>query len=57
MDDVRYVTTLEKAIRSAPASKKRAAAEARKWLEELDPARGDLDQIRGEIAAWIIKLR
>lgn len=57
VDDVRYVTTLEKAIANAPAGKRAAAAEAKKWLEGLDPARGDLDAIRKQMVEWIIKLR
>lgn len=57
VDDVRYVTTLEQAIARAPAAKKRLAADARRWLDELDPARGDVDQTRAEMAAWIAKLR
>lgn len=56
VDDVRYVTTLEHAIKSAPAAKQQAAAEARKWLDGLDPLRGDLDEIRAQMVQWIVKL-
>ena len=34
VDDVRYVTTLEKAIEAAPEGKTHAAAQARKWIEQ-----------------------
>jgi len=57
VDDVRYVTTLEQAIRTAPPARKKAAAEARKWLDELDPTRGDLDEIRTKMVEWIEKVK
>ncbi len=56
VDDVRYVTTLEKAIANAPAAKKRLAAQAQKWLQELDPAKDNLDDIRAQIVRWIKQL-
>ena len=57
VDDVRYVTTLEKAIASAPAAKRKQAAQARKWLEALDPSLTDPDAVRAETVEWIVKLR
>jgi len=57
VDDVRYVTTLEQAIHGATGAKKKAAADARKWLDELDPQRGDLDEIRAQVVAWIGRVR
>ena len=57
VDDVRYVTTLEQAVRAAAPAKKQTAATARKWLDDLDPARGDLDEIRSQMAVWIGKLK
>lgn len=57
VDDVRYVTTLEQAIRTAPPAKKQAAAAAQKWLNELDPQRGDLDEIRAKLVEWIGKVK
>lgn len=57
VDDVRYVTTLERAIAAASPAKKQTAGAARKWLEALDPARGDLDETRARAADWIRKLQ
>lgn len=57
VDDVRYVTTLEAAIRAAVPAKRKAAAEAKRWLEALDPATADLDQTRAEMVEWIVKVR
>ena len=56
VDDVRYLTTLEKAIAEAPAAKADVAAEARAWLDALDPS-GDLDELRGRTVEWIVKLK
>ena len=56
VDDVRYVTTLEKAIESAPAGKAEAAARARAWLKELDPKTADLDEARAKMAELIREL-
>jgi hypothetical protein len=55
VDDVRYVTTLERAIEAAPAAKAGVAAEAKAWVEGLDPA-GDLDELRARMVEWIEKL-
>jgi hypothetical protein len=57
VDDVRYVTTLEQAIKAAAPAKKKLAADAQKWLDELDPARGDLDEIRSEMVRRLSRLR
>lgn len=56
VDDVRYVTTLEQAIKKASPAKKQTATEARRWLDALDPS-GDLYETRAKIAEWITKLQ
>jgi hypothetical protein len=56
VDDVRYVTTLEEAIRTAPASQAAAARQAQAWLDNLDPQAADLDATRDQIAGWILRL-
>ena len=60
IDDVRYLTTLQKAIRTAkesgiPAAEK-LATESAQWLTRLD-IEGDLQQIRRGIAEKIIQLQ
>ena len=59
IDDVRYVTTLEAAIKrtevSGSAVKKQVAAEARQYLETLDIDK-DLDHIRQDMIGYIQKL-
>lgn len=57
VDDVRYVTTLEKAIRQATGARKKDAAAARQWLDALDPATADLDATRAEMVKWIERLK
>jgi len=57
VDDVRYVTTLEKAIRAAPAARREEAAAATQWLAALEPATADLDATRAALADWIRRLR
>lgn len=57
VDDVRYVTTLERAIRDAPADRRETAAAAQAWLDSLDLTAADLDAVRAEIAAWVGRLR
>lgn len=57
VDDVRYVTTLEKAIREAPPARREEAAAATRWLEALAPATADLDATRAGMAGWIARLR
>jgi hypothetical protein len=56
VDDVRYLSTLLKAIEKARRTYSPVAAEAERWLEKLDPA-GDLDNIRREMVNWILKLQ
>ena len=56
VDDVRYVTTLEKAIAGASEPKRALAAQARAWLETVDVETADLYQTRAQMAEWILKL-
>jgi len=56
VDDVRYLSTLLKAIEKARRSYSPDAAEAERWLEQLDPTR-DLDDLRNGMVEWILKLR
>jgi len=53
VDDVRYVTTLERAIETTQDVE--AAGAAQRWLDRLDPS-GDLDQIRRRTVRWIKRL-
>ena len=57
VDDVRYISTLLAAIRTARAdpARKVAAVAAEKWLAGIDPGR-DLDVLRRQIADRIIRL-
>jgi hypothetical protein len=60
VDDVRYVTTLEQAIERAgnsndPETVKRAKA-AEQYLQSVDVATCDLDTVRQEIIAHILRL-
>jgi hypothetical protein len=57
VDDVRYVTTLEKAIRGAPAARRQEADAAKAWLAALDPSTADLDAARAQAAEWIGRLK
>ena len=61
VDDVRYVTTLEGAIRKAEASGKpdevAAASRAKRYLADLDVESRNLDTIRLEIVEHLLKLR
>ena len=61
IDDVRYVTTLVKAIESAKASsdaqRKKVAVEAEQYLENLDVTRQDSDAIRQEMIGYLMKLQ
>ncbi|NLC59554.1 MAG: hypothetical protein GX774_22170 [Armatimonadetes bacterium] len=57
VDDVRYVTTLERAIARAPAARQAEAQEARRWLDALDPETADLDQTRAAMVEWITRLQ
>ena len=58
VDDVRYLTTLLKAIEQAKASNARQplAAEAERWLRAMD-VNGDLDALRARMVAWILRLK
>jgi len=61
VDDVRYVTALEAAIRKAEASgdphKTGAASKAKRYLEELDVEGRDLDAVRLEMIEHILRLQ
>lgn len=54
VDDVRYVTTLEAAIKEKPG---KVADGAQQWLDQLDPTTCDLDRTRAEIVTWLERLR
>ena len=56
VDDVRYVTTLEKAIAAAPEPKRALAAQARAWLDAVDVGTADLYETRAAMVDWITKL-
>ena len=60
VDDVRYVTTLEDAIRKAKASgdpkRVNAASTAERYLEELDVESRDLDTVRLEMIEHILRV-
>ena len=55
VDDVRYVTTLLKAIENATGGKEELAQEAMEWVKTIDPY-GDLQSIRAEMVKWILQL-
>jgi hypothetical protein len=55
VDDVRYVTTLERAI--AGAANRTRSRQAQAWLETVDVAQGNMDETRAIIAEWITQLR
>ncbi|MEN6641269.1 MAG: hypothetical protein ABFE08_02350 [Armatimonadia bacterium] len=57
VDDVRYVTTLEKAIKQAKPARAAVAKQAQAWLDALDPSSADPDETREEMVQWITKLR
>jgi len=56
VDDVRYVTTLEQAIKKAHTAKKALAKQAQSWLDSLDPDLADLNAARAKMAEWIERL-
>ncbi|MDD2708795.1 MAG: hypothetical protein PHV34_12490 [Verrucomicrobiae bacterium] len=58
INDMRYISTLLKTIQAAEKNPKTrsAAGEAETFLDGLDVFGGDLDEIRDQISAWIIKL-
>ena len=55
VDDIRYASTLALAIRENPNHPQ--AAEAKAFLETMDPSQADLDALRAQIIAWILKLQ
>ena len=55
VDDIRYASTLALAIRENPAHPQAAAAQA--FLDSVTGEEPDLDAVRREIVAWILKLR
>jgi len=57
VDDVRYVTTLEHAIKAAPPAKADVAKRACTWLADLDPDAADLYETREQMARFIKQLR
>ncbi len=56
VDDVRYVTTLERAIKDAPPAKAELARQARQWLDALDPEEVDLYKARQQMVTLIKQL-
>jgi len=56
VDDVRYVTTLERAIANASGAKAGVAEQAKAWLDELEPKTADLYATRAAMAQWIVQL-
>ena len=60
VDDVRYLSTLLQAVKTAQAAggeKARRAAATGAWLATLDPSEADLDAVRQEMIRRIIELR
>lgn len=57
VDDVRYVTTLSRAIEEAKRDRRKLAMQASDWLESVDPTIANLDEVRAKMAEWIVKLR
>lgn len=55
VDDVRYVTTLLKAIENASGDKEDLAKEASEWVDAID-IDDNLQTIRAEMAEWIMRL-
>lgn len=57
MDDVRYLTTLLKAIQKAKEEGRKAkvAKEAERWLRDLD-INGNLDAARQKMVEFILRL-
>ena len=55
VDDIRYASTLALAIRENPAHPQAVAAKA--FLDGVTGEEPDLDAVRREIVAWILKLR
>ncbi|MDE0301531.1 MAG: hypothetical protein OXN17_23130 [Candidatus Poribacteria bacterium] len=55
VDDVRYLTTLLKAIENASGDKENLAREANEWVKAIDTD-DDLQMIRAEMVKWILQL-
>lgn len=55
VDDVRYVTTLLRAIEKAKLRNPLLAKQAKTWLNQIDVS-GDLDELRAKVIEWILKL-
>ncbi len=55
VDDVRYLTTLLKAIENATEDREDLANEAMEWVAAMDTD-GDLQTIRAEMVRWILQL-
>lgn len=55
VDDVRYVTTLLKAIKNATGDKEDLAKEASEWVDAIDTD-NNLQTIRAEMVEWILRL-
>jgi hypothetical protein len=55
VDDVRYVTTLEAAIKESDDTETANAAQA--WLDAVDADMADLDDTRAKMVEWIQKLQ
>ena len=54
VDDVRYVTTLEAAIKASDDAD--AAKQAQEWLDALEPDTADLYETRARMVEWIGRL-
>ncbi|MCX7705018.1 MAG: hypothetical protein N2115_02005, partial [bacterium] len=59
VDDVRYITTLEKLVAQAKKSgkKQKEVTAAEKYLKSIDAKYGNLDEIRNNVIEHILKLR
>jgi hypothetical protein len=56
VDDVRYLSTLLKAISRAKATKPQLASAAQAWVNRIDPQE-DLDRLRAQMIDWVLKLQ
>ena len=56
IDDVRYLTTLTKAIEGAKESERKIAIEAEKYLEQMDVYKADLGAVRLRMIHYLVKL-
>ncbi|MBI2301682.1 MAG: hypothetical protein HYU66_22500 [Armatimonadetes bacterium] len=55
VDDVRYLTTLEHLCETTPVGNA-LPAQAKAWLDGLDPDAADLDAVRAKAAEWIMRI-